>query len=133
MAAIPSWPVTFRVGLTTPGLWRGGGKLIVGPGRLTCIPGRVTGAVSAAHLVTHVGKRADIYIARLVPPWFNVSIPVRGQDGTLVASIWLPSRRRLRHVLRAAGFEVVEHVTWVYSGFRWSEMQPDTPPHGDNA
>jgi hypothetical protein len=121
------WPVTFTVGVTTQQLWRGGGKLSIAPGWLVCTPGRVTAGVSAAQPVKHNGTRVDVFIARLVPPWFNVSIPVRGDAATLVASMWIIGRRKLRRTLQQAGYDVVEHLTWVDRGFRWSEMKSSTP------
>lgn len=116
------WPVTFEVGLTTPGLWRGGGRLLIAPGSLVCIPGHVTAGLSKAQPGTYRGKQVHLYTARLVPPWFNVTLPVRADTGTLVASMWILGRRRLRQTLREAGFDVVEHVTWTDRGFRWAEM-----------
>jgi hypothetical protein len=69
----------------------------------------------------------DVYVARLVPPWFNVTVPIRGEGGTLVASMWVLGRRKLRRTLQEAGFEVVDHVTWIDRGFRWDEMKPRAP------
>ena len=122
-----AWPATFGVGVTTPGLWRGGGELTIAPGSLVCTPGRLTAGASAAQPVRHEGTRADVFVARLVPPWFNVTVPVRGEAGTLVASMWILGRRKLRQTLQEAGFEVVEHVTWTDRGFRWGEMKPRAP------
>lgn len=122
-----SWPVIFRVGLTTPGLWRGSGQLAIAPGSLVCSPGRLTAGVSAAQPVTHEGTRVDVYVARLVPPWFNVTVPIRGEGRMLVASMWILGRRKLRRAIEEAGFEVVDHVTWIDRGFRWVEMKPRSP------
>ena len=83
--------------------------------------------MSSAQPVTHQGTRVDIYIARLVPPWFNVTVPIRGDGGTLIASTWVLSRRKLRRTLQAAGFEVTEHVTWFDRGFRWFETGRPKP------
>ena len=121
-----TWPVTFTVGVTAQQLWRGGGKLSIAPGWLVCAPSRVTAAVSAARAVKHEGTRVDIYIARLVPLWFNVTIPIRGEGETLVASMWILGRRNLRRTLQEAGYDVVEHVTWVDRGFRRAEMKSNT-------
>jgi hypothetical protein len=64
-------------------------------------------------------RHVDVYVARLVPPWFNVTVPIRRDGGTLVASMWILSRRRLRRTLYEAGFDVTEHVTWTERGFPW--------------
>jgi hypothetical protein len=116
-------PVTFRVGLIGPRLWRGGGQLTIAPGSLLCSPGRLMAGVSKAHQVRYEGSRVEIYVARLVPPWFDLTIPIRGEGGTLVATIWLLARRKVRQALREAGFDVVEHITWIDRGFRWAEMK----------
>ena len=89
----------------------------VAPGSLVCTPGRLTAGVSAAQPVKHEGTQVDVYVARLVPPWFNVTVPIRGENGVLVASMWILGRRKLRRTLQEAGFEVVEHVTWFDRGF----------------
>ena len=82
---------------------------------------------SSAQPAKHEGTRVDVYVARLVPLWFNVTVPIRGDGGTLVASMWILGRRKLRQALQAAGFEVVDHVTWTDRGFRWGEMNPRPP------
>lgn len=117
-----SWPVTLKVGLITGGLWRGSGELSIAPGLLVCTPGRLTGGVSGAGAVQHDGTQIDVYIARLVPPNFNVTVPIRSQGQTVIASMSRFSRRRSCRLLRAAGFAVSEHVTWTDRGFRWIEM-----------
>ena len=124
---VTSWPTTFTVGVTTPGLWRGGGQLSVAPGSIVCTPGRLTAGASSAHPVRHEGRQVDVYVARLVPPWFNVTVPIRGEGGTLIASMWILGRRKLRRTLQEAGFEVVDHVTWFDRGFHWGEMNPRAP------
>jgi hypothetical protein len=88
--------------------------------------------VSKAHQVKHNGSRVDVYVARLVPPWFDLAIPIRGDGGTLVATVWLLARRKVRRALREAGFDVVEHITWIDRGFRWAEMKSDSSPNPPN-
>ena len=97
-----AWPKTFRVGVTTPGLWRGNGDLVVALGFLACSPGPLTGALGRAGEVVHDGRHVDLFVARLVPPWFNVTIPVRGQAGVIVASTWILAKHKLRRTLQAA-------------------------------
>jgi len=96
---------------------------MISPGSLVCVPGRLTAGVSQSRPVRHEGRRVDIYVARLIPPWFNVSLPVHGPEGTLVASMWILSRRKLRESLQDAGFDVVEQVTWTDRGFRMTEIR----------
>lgn len=125
MAEVFSWPVSFQVGVTTQNRFRGGGALLIAPGSLVCASGRITARADEARAVTHQGDRADIYTARLVPPWFSVSIPILGDQDGLVASTWLPARARLRRTLMAAGFEVVDHVTWTNRGLAQLDARPD--------
>ncbi len=108
--------------MTTKGLWRGGGELLIAPGVLVATPGKLTASLSSARATTHNSMRVDVFAARLVPPWFNVTIPVHGDAGMLVASMSIFARRRIQQTLQSAGFEVHEHVTWTYRGFRWSDM-----------
>jgi len=119
---VTTWPKTFSVGVVTfPGYLRGGGVLSVAPGSIMCTPGRVMASLHGARAVRHEGTRVEIYTPRLIPPWFNVSVPIRGEGGTIVAVTWLLSRGSLRRAFQEAGFEVIEHVTWVYRGFRRKE------------
>lgn len=109
------WPVSFTVGLATSNHWRGSGQLLVAPGSLVCTPGPITGRVSGVGGIAHTGTQVDLYVSKLVPPWFNISVPVRGSEATVVASTWIFARRNLRDTLRAAGFQVTEHVGWIHS------------------
>jgi len=120
---VSSWPIDCQVGIVTPGLLRGVGRLSVAPGTIVCTPGTMTQGLGSAHPVRHEGNRVDVYVARLVPPWFNVSVPIHGKGATLIASMWLLGRWKLRRALEAAGFDVVEHVTWTDRGFRWNDME----------
>lgn len=125
MAEVISWPVSFQVGVTTENRLRGGAALVIAPGSLVCTPGPITARADGARAVTHQGDRADIYTARLVPPWFSVSIPILGVQDGLVASTWLPARARLRRTLMAPGFEVVDHITWTDRGHAQFGARPD--------
>lgn len=122
-AVVSHWPATFKVGLTTPGLWRGSGLLTVAPGSVVCSPANVTKRVSSAEPVVLNGHNIDIFVAKLVPPWFNVTIPIRGTDGLLIASTWIFARGKLRQTFQSAGFEVTEHVTWTDRGFNWNDLK----------
>ncbi len=117
-----SWPILRTVGVTGPDLLRSGGVLTIAPQRLVCVQHRPFG-----HDITveHDGTSVDLYTAWLLPPWFNVTVPVRGKTGVLVASTWLPGRRSLADALRSAGFSVALHNTKTFRGFRWSDMPTD--------
>lgn len=117
-----SWPIRRTVGVTGPDLLRSGGVLTIAPEHLVCVQHRPFG-----HDITveHDGTSVDLYTAWLVPPWFNVTVPVRGKTGVLVASTWLPGRQSLAEALRSAGFSVALHNTKIFRGFRWSDMPFD--------
>ena len=118
--------LTVNVGLLAPGPRLGGGRLIISPGLLVCRPGRLMTRIRDLDEVSYTGPRVDTYLARLVPPWFDLIIPVRGEGGTLVATVLLFDRRKVRRALREAGFNVVEHATWIDRGFRLAEMKSRT-------
>jgi hypothetical protein len=119
---VDPWRVARTVGVTGPDLLRSGGRLTIAPGHLTCVQHRPFGDDV---MVKHDGTVVDVYTAWLVPPWFNVTVPVRGKTGLLVASTWLPGRQSLMKVLRSAGFSVALHNTRTFRGFRWSDMPFD--------
>jgi hypothetical protein len=100
---VTSWPAKFRVGLIGPRSWRGGGLLTIAPDSLSCSPGRLMASVSKAHQVKHEGSTVDVYVARLVPPWFDLTIPIRGEGGTLVATVWLLARHRVKRRFERLG------------------------------
>lgn len=114
--------ITRTVGVTGPDLLRSGGLLTISPGHLVCIQHRPFGQDVVAE---HDGTTVDLYTAWLIPPWFNVTVPVRGTTSLLVASTWLPGRRSLTEDLRSAGFTVSLHNTKTFRGFRWSDMPFD--------
>ena len=88
---VAPWPITKAVGVTGPDLLRSGGQLIITPGTLACVQHRPLGDNIT---VVHDSNSVDVYTARLMPPWFNVTVPVRGKGGLLVASMWIPRMGR---------------------------------------
>ena len=117
------WPVTLQAGVIVPGLWRGNGYLTIEPGRLRCTPGQILSFLGNSSTVVHQGPEVDIFVGRLIPPWFNVSIPIRGTENLLIATRWIVGLRKVVRTLEAAGYSVKEHRTWVDRGFRWAEMR----------
>ena len=116
-------PVTLRVQVIAPGSWYGSGNLTIAPGHLLCSSGRFLEKMSKVNQVRQDGTRVEIYRARLSQLWGALSIPIRGDGDVLIASVFLLNRTKLRRVLHEAGFEVVEHASWVYRGFRRSELK----------
>lgn len=106
----------FSVGVAMRAGLRGGGTLAVSPGRLYCRIGRLSSSLSGIASVTHSGTVIDVYTARLIPPWMNVSCVVMDDDNTILVSLPIISRKRLLTALRANGFEVRTHRTWVFRG-----------------
>jgi hypothetical protein len=111
-------PQTFTVGADV-GPVRGGGKLTVAPGQLVFVPGALTRRFSSVSQVEHAGQDVRLVCARWIPPWFNVSIQLRGTEKSCLVVLPLTSRRRLREALKAAGFDV-ESVTTRVDRKRWS-------------
>jgi hypothetical protein len=107
--------------------------LTIAPGSLLCTPGRLMVGVSKAHQVRYEGSRVEVYVARLVPPWIDLTIPIHGEEGTLIATVWLLARGKVMRALREAGFDVVEHITWIDRGFRWADMKSGSSPNPPNA
>src|SRR5664280_409014 len=114
-------PVTIRVSVFAPGRWKGGGKLIISPGSLQCISGRFIAKLSKVHQVRIDGSRIDIY--RGPQPWGSLTIPIRESGDVLVARVFPLGKATFRRALRAAGFDVVEHISWIHRGFRLSELK----------
>ena len=120
---VTSWPRSFTAGVVTQSYWHGGGVLSVAPGSIICTPGRALASLSSARPVVHEGTRVEMYIARLAPPWMSVGIPIQGEGAILVATTPILVRGRLRNAFEEAGFEVAEHHTWIYKGYRRKKMR----------
>src|ERR1700722_4168527 len=108
-------PHIFKVGVTTSKA-SGGGRLQVEQHSVVCELGPVNRKVSGLSTVKQYGARIDIYVAKLVPPWFNVSVPISDGENLVRASMWLPGLRKLREALSSAGFQVSVHRTWLERG-----------------
>jgi hypothetical protein len=111
-------PATFRVGAYAERIG-GGGRLTVAPGQLVFEPDVVTRRLGSAASVEHASRTVRLVRARWIPPWFNVSIQLRGPEGSCLVMLPSWSRRRLRDALDAAGFDV-EDVTTRLDRKRWS-------------
>ena len=119
----PSAGSSILGGVTTPvehvvgariGLWHGGGRLVITPGRLILRPNRVTRwATSIAELV-HTAESVNVVTSVFIPPWFNVRIVFEGSDAEASIPIWL--RATVIRELSAAGFEVRVQRRWVWTG-----------------
>lgn len=115
------WPVSVRVGLIVPKLWRGGGMLSIAPGSISCRPGRFLARASGARDTKRESIQVDVYRAKLWP--FDLTIPFLDDEEHVVVLIWLFSQRKVKRALRSAGFNVVEHVTWTDRGFRLADLR----------
>jgi hypothetical protein len=109
------FPATFRVGASVK-FWSGGGRLTIAPGMIILETGRLLRGATSVARVVHTDPTVTLIHARLLPPWFNTHLVLQGEDVSGVASTWFGARRRLRHALRAAGFEPVEVRTWLSMG-----------------
>lgn len=110
-------PATFRVGADAEWI-RGGGRPTVAPGQLVYVPDAVTRRLGAASPVEHTSRSVRLVCARWIPPWFNVSIQLRGSEGSCLVVLPSWSRRPLYEALEAAGFDV-ENVTTRLDRKRW--------------
>jgi hypothetical protein len=111
-------PATFRAGAAV-GSVGGGGKLSVEPGHLVFVPDALTRRFASVSRVEHASRGVKLVCARYIPPWFNVSIQLRGTQGSCLVILPQWSRRRLGEALEAAGFDV-EYVTTRLSRQRWT-------------
>jgi hypothetical protein len=102
----------FTVGVTTARA-TAGGHLHIAPNVLTCELGPVARRISGFTEVAHSGSGVTVYRARLVPPWFNVSVLVGDNHRRIRASLPLLHFRRLVSSLEAAGFVVEVKRTWL--------------------
>jgi hypothetical protein len=90
-------PATFRVSADV-GMMRGGGQLTVAPGHLGFLPNVLTRRLGSASPVEHASRNVRLVRARWIPPWFNVSIQLRGTQGSCLVMLPSWSRRPLaRH------------------------------------
>lgn len=107
---------SWYVGIAARDGWNGGGRLTIRTGELALTPSRVMRAVSTITPLIHTTKRVDVYTARLVPPWINTGMPLFQDRSRALVSVPGFRRRRLVELLQQAGFEVVEHRTWINCG-----------------
>jgi hypothetical protein len=118
-------PVRLVVGIAAPGGWRLGGHLAVSHNKLECQLGSVSGRLAHLQVVHHESRVVDVYHARLIPFWFNVSVVIDNGTTRVLASTWSFGLRRLVRVLRSAGFDVTIHQTWKFRGLSMAEiLQP---------
>jgi hypothetical protein len=94
----------------------GGGTLTISPGVLLLETGSLMRRVSRLRQLKHTDPEVVIVTARLVAPWFNVSIRLHGNEGVAVVSVPILVRSRLHRSLAAAGFDVREVKTLTSRG-----------------
>lgn len=101
----------------TMGAWSGGGQLEVRPGSLHLVAGPILRRLASRSEILHTESSVRFVRARLMPPWINTSLILVGQDrrdGLASVPVWL--RRRLRHSLVRAGFDIVDVNLWLSLG-----------------
>jgi hypothetical protein len=109
-------PRTFSVGITAPNV-SGGGQLHVAKGTLICQLGGFTKRLAGVERVRHNSNTVDVFRARLIPFWFNVSTLISDGKTVVRASLWSFGFRSLVDTLGAAGFSVQVHRTWFFRGY----------------
>jgi hypothetical protein len=90
----------------------GGGTLIVGRGRILFEPDWLTRRVCRVNHIVHIDRPVTLIRARLVPPWFSISLLLHDDEASGWVLVWLFDRDRLLASVKAAGFEVEQITTW---------------------
>jgi predicted methyltransferase MtxX (methanogen marker protein 4) len=92
--------------------------MTVWPGRIVLRFDRITGSWSGEKEITHRDRDVEMIVARLMPPWMNLTTLLH--DGSRTAAIRgsFVSRRFLREVFERAGFQVIERTSWVRIGIK---------------
>ena len=106
-------PFKLTLNMYTQARWYGEGVISIVPGEIVVKATRGT----QAETVTYRGSEVEIQVARLLPPWCNVSVPVSGDGGDVrvYGSIFL--RKRLRRLFQECGFDIRERRVWFTSKF----------------
>jgi hypothetical protein len=91
----------------------GGGTLFVYPGRLVLRMGGVSRRTTGLEEVVHTRPSVRLLKERIAAPWCNTMILLEGSTETVGAAFPATDQRKLRRVLRQAGFEVLEEWNWL--------------------
>jgi len=119
-------PRTFTVGVRTT-VVAGGGKLEIAPGRLICRLGPVNAKLSGFSAVEQFsGAPISIYVAWLIPFWFNVSFAIQDREKRIWLCVWIFGLGHLRRTLEAAGFQVEVKRTLIDRGPRPAKLESDS-------
>src|SRR5689334_19344788 len=94
----------------------GGGYLLIGPGALACEVGPLGRIASGHRRVVHAGRHVHLFHARLIAPWFTVSVVVDDGANAVIVSKSIFARAELQRMLGEAGFVVEVHKTWIDRG-----------------
>jgi hypothetical protein len=96
--------------------WYGGGHLTISHRSLVLEPTRLLRMFTSVERVIHDKSAVTVIGTRLMPPLFNTSVVVEGQNVTGIATTWPGSRRRLLTELQSAGFEPQLTKAWFSMG-----------------
>ena len=107
-------PVSFDVVLKAGGGVSGPARLLVEPGAITCVPAFFLGSERVAGTWAHTEPEVEMYVARAVPPWRGLALPLGDGERTFTVTTWRRHRPVLARALSAAGFSVVERRTWLH-------------------
>jgi hypothetical protein len=90
----------------------GGGRLTISPDAMVLEPGALTKGYTKVDRLVHSSRSVVMLKGRWLPPFINTRLVI--EDGAVVAMASLPgwSRRRLRHAIRDAGFDLQERYGW---------------------
>lgn len=100
----------------------GGGRVLVFPMRVVIMPDRTTARISGVdEVVVSPGARITVVCARLMFPWMNLAVFVKGRSGETPINVTLHGpcfgRKKLVEAFKRGGFSVVEQRAWVRVGW----------------
>jgi hypothetical protein len=94
--------------------WYCWGYLTISQGSVILTLGRTSRFLTGVSQVKHTDREIVLIRGRLMPPWFNSSLLLVGEDGLrAVASTWFRRRRRWKEALQDSGFTVREWTSWL--------------------
>jgi len=74
--------------------------------------------VAGYPFIAHAGDVVQVFHQRLMPFWLNVSVLIDDGENRLCASMPSLFRKAIIRQLRAAGYQVKVHRTWIFRGLQ---------------
>ena len=106
------------------GFLKGDGHLYVGPGFIECRLNPRTARLAGFKSASHVGRTIQVYRPRLLPVLGGTSLRIDDECRIVFVRIWGLGMRRLIRCIISSGFEVEQHRSWIFAGFRYFGRAP---------